>query len=567
MIKFLSSLTFTKKYIFALSLIAIFSISSYLNLVRLIDSQANDGKTINISGKQRMLSQKIALFAINYKTRNLQETVDLMNESHKYLLSLEMSAKLKEIYFSQPLMLDEKVKKYIDRGQSFLKNRDGKSLSYILENSQPLLKDLDRAVTVYQQETELKTKKLKTTEFFIILFILMTLVFEALFIFRPANNSVKRKTKELKRQKDYSDMITQINTNAIIAVDNNFTIMTFNKSAQEMFGYSESEMLNTKLIDDRIIPMKFLKRHNKGLSDFMQSGKLKNKDVVFELEGQHKDKTIFPIRISFGINIEDDRKIVVANIQNISKEKEKDNLIMQQSRFAAMGEMIGNIAHQWRQPLSAISTIATGAKLRYKNNLISDEELDETFVKIKEYTQHLSKTIDDFRDFLKDDTDREKELFDLNEVINKSISLTEAAYKDNQITINYKCNDEKFILNGSSSELSQVFLNIFNNAKDVLLEKEIKNKFVNIEILKNDDLVIVKIHDNAGGIPDEIKGKIFDPYFTTKHKSQGTGIGLFMSKKIITQHFNGNIEVNNREITMNNEKFYGAEFSINIKLT
>jgi len=85
--------------------------------------------------------------------------------------------------------------------------------------------------------------------------------------------------------------------------------------------------------------------------------------------------------------------------------------------------------------------------------------------------------------------------------------------------------------------------------------------------LKNDDSVIVKIHDNAGGIPDEIKGKIFDPYFTTKHKSQGTGIGLFMSKKIITQHFNGNIEVNNREITMNNEKFYGAEFSINIKLT
>ncbi len=563
MINFLSSLSFTKKYIFALSLIAVFSVSSYLNLARLIDSQANDGQIINISGKQRMLSQKIALFAINYKTKNLQETVDMMDKSHSYLISLKMSDELRKIYFSPPILLDKKVKEYIARGRSFLKNRDGKSLSYILKNSQPLLKDLDLAVSVYQKETELKTKKLKTTEFFIVLFILVTLVFEALFIFRPANNSVKRKTKELKSQKDYSDMITQINTNAIIAVDENFDILTFNKSAEDMFGYTAEEMLYTKLIDDRIIPLKFLDRHNDGLKNFMQTGKLKHEDVVFELQGQHKDKTIFPIRISFGVKLEGGSKIVVANIQNITKEKKKDSLIMEQSRFAAMGEMIGNIAHQWRQPLSSISTMATGAKLRYKNNLISDEELDDTFVKIKEHTQHLSKTIDDFRDYLKHD--KKTELFDLSEVIEKSISLTYASYKDNNINLSFENSYEKFILNGSGSELSQVFLNILNNAKDVLLEKEIDDKLVNIKVSKENDVAIVNIYDNAGGIPNDIKEKIFDPYFTTKHKSQGTGIGLFMSKKIITQHFDGDIFVQNREFKIKNQKYYGAEFTIKIK--
>jgi len=563
MISFLSSLSFTKKYVFALSLIAIFSLSAYLNLVTLIDSQSNDAKVINISGKQRMLSQKIALFAINYKTKKLHETVDLMEKSHNYLLSLEMSEELKKIYYSSPTMLDEKVKIYISSAKKILKKRDGRSLTYVLKNSQALLKDLDSAVTIYQKDTELKTKNLRENELFIVLFILVTLVFEALFIFRPANNSVKKATKELKSQKEYADMITNINTNAIIAVDNKFEILTFNKSAQEMFGYSENEILHTKLIDDKIIPLKYLKSHNIGLENFMRSGKLKNADKVFELEGQHKDKTVFPIRISFGINLEGDKKIVVANIQDITKEKEKDALILEQSRFAAMGEMIGNIAHQWRQPLSSISTIATGAKLRYKNNLISDEELDETFSKIKEYTQFLSKTIDDFRDFLKQD--RNQEVFDLNKVITTSLSLTQALYKDNGINIFVQESNEKILLSGSTSELSQVFLNILNNAKDVLLEKEIEERVVKISILKDNDLVVVKIFDNAGGVPDTIKEKIFDPYFTTKYKSQGTGIGLFMSKKIITQHFNGTIDVQNVDKEIESKRYYGAEFSIKIK--
>ncbi|MCD6432818.1 MAG: PAS domain S-box protein [Sulfurimonas sp.] len=564
MISFLASLSFTKKYIFALSLIAIFSVAAYLNLVKLIDSQSDDAKTINISGQQRMISQKIALFAIYYKTKKLKETVDLMDDSHTYLLSLEMNDEIKAIYFSKPMMLDKKVKKYIAKSRSFLEKRDGSSLNYILTNSQPLLKDLNTAVSVYLKETELKIKKLKNNELFIVVIILVTLLIEAFFIFRPANNEVRRKTQELNSQKEYADMIVQINNNAIIVVDMNFNILTFNKSAENMFGYSAEEMLNTKLIDDRIIPLKYLQRHISGLKNFMQTGELKNRGSVIELEGQNRDKEIFPIRISFGMKIEENSKIVVANIQDITKEKEKDNLIIEQSRFAAMGEMIGNIAHQWRQPLSSISAIATGAKLRYKNNLISDEELNETFIKIKDHTQYLSQTIDDFRDFFVQN--KEEEIFKIDEVVDKSMTLIEASYVANKIKLVLKKGDEEILVKGSSSRLSQVFLNILNNAKDVLIEKGIENKIVMLELFKDENYAVVKIKDNGGGIPDDVKAKIYEPYFTTKHKSQGTGIGLFMSKRIIEQHFDGVLESSNREFEVEGEKFVGAEFSVKIKL-
>jgi PAS domain S-box-containing protein len=559
-----TSLSFTKKYIFALSLIAAFSILAYFNLSNLINSQANDGEIINVSGRQRMLSQKIALFAINYKTKKLKETVDLMEYSHNSLLEREMSDELKKIYFQKPVMLDAKVKEYILRARSFIKMRDGRSLTYILNNSQSLLKDLDTAVSIYQHDTELKTKNLQRNEFYILILTLTTLLFEALFIFRPANNTVNRKTKELNSQKEYLDMITQINTNAIIAVDQNLKILTFNKSAEEIFGYSAKEILYTDSLE-KIIPEKYQSMHNSGLLNFMKTGELKKEDIVFELEGKHKNGTIFPIRISFGTKIEKENKIVVANIQNITKEKEKDELIIQQSRLAAMGEMIGNIAHQWRQPLSSISAIATGTRLRYKNSMISDEELDETFVKIKDYTQHLSKTIDDFRDFFS--KDQKKELFKIEEVITKSLTLTEAMYKSNKIDLSVKYFDNDILLKGNSSQLSQVFLNILNNAKDVLIENKIENRVVALEISKDDNYAIITINDNAGGIPDEVKAKIYEPYFTTKHKSQGTGIGLFMSKRIIEQHFEGSLKSVNKTFKYKNREYFGACFEIKISLT
>jgi len=557
-------ISFSKKYTFALSLIALLALLAYVNLTTIIDAQKNDGNKINMSGKQRMLSQKIALYSVKHEFDKLENIIEQMSASHKKLLSIEMSDEIKKVYYSKPIMLDDSINIYLEQAKEFIETNDKKNLEFILKNSETILKKLDTAVSIYQEEAERKIQNLQKNEFYIILLTLLTLLTEALFIFRPIDKNVKKYTKELLLEKEYSDMITQTNTNGIIVVDKNFKILTFNQSAEKMFGYSADEMIFTTLLDDRIIPRKYLDSHISGLKNFMKSGKLKNEDVVFELEAQNKDKKQFPIRISFGTKIEKDKMIVVANIQDITQEKEKDTLIIQQSRLAAMGEMIGNIAHQWRQPLSAISTIASGTKLRHKNNLITDEELYESFEKIKEQTKHLSNTIDDFRDFFKNTDDNS--IFNVKEIIEKSISLVEAAYNSNNIKIVFNYTQDEFLSNGKGSELSQVILNILNNAKDVLVEKNIDDRVVLIDIKQDNNVFKINIFDSAGGIDEDIKMKIFEPYFTTKHKSQGTGIGLFMSSKIIKQHFNGVLNTQNKEFEIDGKKYFGAMFNIEIKL-
>jgi len=560
-----SNFSFFNKYIFALTLIAIFAILAYINLASIIDTQQNDGKVINMSGKQRMLSQKIVIYAIKKDFDNLEKTVKLMKDLHNKLLTLKMSKEIKGIYYSKPILLNETIELYLKSAKQYAKTRDKKSFNYIIDNSQKLLKNLDLAVSIYQKEAEKKIENLRKNEFYIMVLTLLTLIGEALFIFRPVDKSVKKYTKALLEEKKYSDMITQTNTNGIIVINEKFQILTFNKSAENMFGYTADEMIMTTLLDDRIIPAKYLQGHISGLKNFVKNGELKNKNIVFELEGQTKDKKLFPIRISFGTKVEDTKAIVVANIQDITQEKEKDTLIIQQSRLAAMGEMIDNIAHQWRQPLSTISTIASGVKLRHKNKLITDEELYESFEKIKDQTKHLSNTIDDFRNFFRhNEVDT---IFNINDVIKKSISLVQASYDSNGIKIVSNLKYKDITLKGRDSEFSQVILNILNNAKDALVEKNIQNKivFVSVDIDKED--AVICIYDNAGGIPKDIQMKVFEPYFTTKHKSQGTGIGLFMSNKIIQQHFKGNLTTKNKKFIVDDVKYFGAMFKIRVKLS
>ncbi len=557
---FFSSNSLTKRYSFALSLIAVFTILAYFNLTNILDAQKNDSNIINISGRQRMLSQKIALSTITYKEKELQKALTLMEQAHKKLTSLKMSKEMKKLYFSQPVLLDKRVKEYIKNAKSFIEIKGGIGISYILKHSQPLLRDLDKAVSLYQKEAEQRTQHLKRNELYIMVLTLLTLFLEALFIFRPANKSIQKYMNALKREKEYSDIVTDTNTNAIIAVNEEFKIQTFNKSAQKIFAYTEEEMLGTTLLDDRIIPKKYLKDHIKGLTRFMQSGELMYKDMTFELEGQTKEKKVFPIRVSFGANITKDLKLVVANIQDITEEREKDALLLQQSKLASMGEMIGNIAHQWRQPLSSITTLSSGAKLRYKSNMLSDEELYETFDKINEMTRYLSNTIDDFRNFYKQNKDESE--FLLNDIIKRTISLVEATYKENKIKLITAYSKEPLVLKGKESEFSQVLLNILNNAKDAFVENKTEVRVVYIKISKRNEKTLVEIFDSAGGIPESIKDKIFEPYFTTKHKAQGTGIGLFMSNKIITQHFNGALIVENETFSIDEKSYSGAKFTI-----
>lgn len=226
------------------------------------------------------------------------------------------------------------------------------------------------------------------------------------------------------------------------------------------------------------------------------------------------------------------------------KNREKDKQLYEHAKNAQMGEMIGNIAHQWRQPLSLISTISSGQKLKIELDIASKNESIKELELLNDTAQHLSQTIDIFRDYIKDNKELKKVV--LQDRIDYAITIVQSSLSNEHIklinNINY---DEKIELELVLGELSQVLINIFNNAKDAFVDKNKNEKWVKIHLEKQESTAIITIEDNAGGIPADVLPKIFDPYFTTKHQSQGTGIGLYMSAQIIQNHFNGRVYVKN----------------------
>ena len=220
--------------------------------------------------------------------------------------------------------------------------------------------------------------------------------------------------------------------------------------------------------------------------------------------------------------------------------------------MAAMGDMIGNIAHQWRQPLNLITTCASGIKIQKEFGELNDEILYENLQGIQDSAKYLSETIDTFRDFIKE----EKTFKDviLQDRIDKALTIISTTLKNKFIELKNDIDYSKPIkYTLVVGELSQVIINILNNAKDVLLEKTIENPWIKIDLEQKEDKIIITIEDNGGGIPDDVMPKIFDPYFTTKHKSQGTGLGLHMSYNIITKSLRGKIYAKN---TKNGAKFF-----------
>ena len=210
------------------------------------------------------------------------------------------------------------------------------------------------------------------------------------------------------------------------------------------------------------------------------------------------------------------------------KEKTLENLKMEQDmmrseKMAALGEMIANIAHQWRQPLSVISTGVTGMKMQKEYGILNDEEFDKTCQAINDNAQYLSKTIDHFSDFIKGE--RNKVEFDLRDNINNFLTLVQGSIKIHNINIVLDL-EENIKINNYPNELLQCLFNIFNNAKDALVEKKIEDKYIFISSKIKKNHIIIKIKDNAHGIANSALPHIFEPYFTTKDKSKGTGLGL-----------------------------------------
>ncbi len=225
---------------------------------------------------------------------------------------------------------------------------------------------------------------------------------------------------------------------------------------------------------------------------------------------------------------------------SVEEIRQKDNLLMQQSKMAAMGEMIGAIAHQWRQPINVLALNIQTLEDDYEDGEIDAEYIDDFIQENLDLINFMSNTIDDFRNFFK--VNKEKEIFEVRESIEQIISIFKVQLANHNISLNF--NGKNFSVDGFKSEFQQVILNIINNAKDAILENRGDKDGGEINILV-DEKGEISITDNGGGVPDKYLNRIFEPYFTTKEDNKGTGVGLYMSKMIIEDNMGGEISVKN----------------------
>lgn len=328
----------------------------------------------------------------------------------------------------------------------------------------------------------------------------------------------------------------------ITSVSNAFC-KTFKYETFELIGNS-IKLINHPNMDSRI----YEEMKNSIKSGNMWQG---------ELKAITKDKTTIWLKTTIHPNFDNSGKIIGYDAINIdistSKELEnKQQILVEQSKSAAMGEMISMIAHQWRQPLQAISILNQKlSMIKMLNGEISDNDLEEVSLSINEQLDYMSKTIDDFRDYFK--PNKRKEEVNIENVVNKAIEFLAYMLKLNSIKLEYK-NSSKSKIALHLNEIIQVFINLIKNSSDAMIEKDIEKKEIYISSYEKDDFIYIEFEDNAKGIKEENLNKIFDPYFSTKSSKNGTGLGLYMSKAIVEQHSNGKIKVENSKI--------GAKFTV-----
>ncbi len=314
-----------------------------------------------------------------------------------------------------------------------------------------------------------------------------------------------------------------------------------NQTASLLFGYSKDELYSLNF--EKIAPLGKYKRA-KLLRSLKESG-----EYMDEIEAYKKDKSSLRVELRAHLFSYEGRENVFMSLANITKEKElqeeslkKDRLLIQQSKMAAVGEVIAAISYQWKQPLSLIALIAQNMRDMYEYEKITAKELDELEDKMMDNISIISKTIDDFRDFFK--PSKKKMPFSVVGAIKDTYTMTKLQFDKLKIDIDIRCEKELFAF-GYKNDFRLVVLNILNNTKDVIEKKVITDGKIEIEVKKEEGKLTITFEDNAGGIDENLlPDKLFEAYSTTK-KSDGTGIGLYMSKSIIEDAMNGSIEAKN----------------------
>ena len=354
-------------------------------------------------------------------------------------------------------------------------------------------------------------------------------------------------------------------------IDHTHHIREVNDALCNMLQYSKEELIGKTPFE--LIPDKEAKTCIKQLSEVQNTPQR-----TYELTLLRKDGTKFQTRHNATTLQSDDEQLqTFAFITDISQQKskeqalkkqqqeieernnnlqreinaqvelnrEKDRMMYQQSRLASMGEMIGNIAHQWRQPLNILALVMQDIYISGQLGTLDSEKLEKEYEKANSVLQYMSQTIDDFRNFFKH-SNGDNDIFSIKESIDSVYSLVGTTFEYNHIAFENRIKSDAQV-RGNQNEFKQVIINILNNAQEAIKGNNIKEGRVQIDLHSDDTFVILTIKDNGGGIDSDIINKIFDPYFTTKHQTQGTGLGLYMSKQIIETSMHGVLEAFNHE--------------------
>ena len=347
--------------------------------------------------------------------------------------------------------------------------------------------------------------------------------------------------KLLQQKKDELETIIQESPSPVMIYNEDGKVILVNKTWEMLTGYNYKDIDTiekwTYLAYGERMPV------TKEFISSLYELKQKTDNGIYDIIT--KDGNI--ITWQFGsapLGLIDGKRAVISSAMDITELKKKDEMLINQSRHAAMGEMISMIAHQWRQPLSVISMDANNMLLDIALENFNTDEAEKYANSITEQTQHLSKTIDDFRNFFKPD----KVISEVNirETVDSTLTIVKDALKNNNIELTSSFETDKDV-KAYPRELMQVFINIINNSKDALKLHKREDALINIRVYEDEKYINTEICDNGGGIDADILSKVFDPYFSTKDEKTGTGLGLYMSKMIIEEHLNGIIEACNSD--------------------
>jgi PAS domain S-box-containing protein len=425
--------------------------------------------------------------------------------------------------------------------------------------------DLDKIYSIQLNTIAKDSYNRSIMKIMAIVTVVVIVMFGVIYIINKKNRELLRIKKQLEDSIDSYKTIRDIIMQGLIVYDNGVCV-DVNYSVCNLLGYDKNEIIGKKMEDlvskksFTIIKEKLLEEHTEPYEvEF-----IKKDGTVMETLAKGDYVTINSKKVRVGSIVDITRIKQLENRlkkinellqykvkKEVEKSRQKDYAMIQQAKLASMGELLSMIAHQWRQPINTISATVNSILLRIEMKNYDEKYLKEKLDNIYEYLKYLSETIDDFRDFFRPDKQKEKICID-NVITNMLKIASDNIEKYNiKIELNENCKTE---IETYANELKQVILNLVNNAKDVLIERRVNNPTITIYTHQKGDGVDIVVLDNAGGIDEDKLDKIFEPYFSTKSKKDGTGLGLYMSKMIVEEHLGGKLLVKNTDS--------GAEFKI-----